>query len=104
MHTHAAGAPASGALAIIATFDMLPAKPSPTQRRAARARAKAIYERIEQELDPRLRGDIIAIEAESGEYFVGPTVGEAAATARTKHPEKPLHFFGVGYPSVYIWR
>lgn len=83
---------------------MLPAKPSPTQRRAGRARARSIYEKIERQLDARLKGGIVAIEVESGEYFVGPTVGEAAATVRTRHPEKPLHFFRVGFPSVYVWR
>lgn len=62
---------------------MLPRKPPPTERRAARARARSTYEKIEQKLDARLKGDVVAIEVESGEYFVGPTVSKAAATVRT---------------------
>jgi len=83
---------------------MLHPKASPDERRAARARARSIYEGIRRELDARLEGDIVAIEVESGEYFVGPTVGEAAAAARARHPGKPLHFFRLGFPSVYVWR
>jgi hypothetical protein len=83
---------------------MLHPKASPAERRAARARARSIYESIQPDLDARLEGAIVAIEVESGEHFVGPTIGEAAATARARHPGKPLHFFRVGFPSVYVWR
>jgi hypothetical protein len=79
---------------------MLHPKASPPERRAGRS----IYERIQRELDPRLKGDIVAVEAVSGEFFVGPTIGEAAAAARARHPDRPLHFFRLGFLSVYVWR
>jgi hypothetical protein len=43
---------------------------SPADRHAARARAKAIYETLRGALEARYRGKIVAIEVESGEYFV----------------------------------
>jgi hypothetical protein len=41
---------------------------------------------------------------ESGEYFVGETVLEVAGKAHATHPGKVLHFFRLGFPSVYVWR
>ena len=76
----------------------------PAGRHEARARARAIYETIRGKLELSLKGHIIAIEAESGEYFIGETVLEAASKARAKHPDKGFHFFRVGFPAVYVWR
>lgn len=76
----------------------------PAERHDARARAKAIYETVRETLETNLHGKIVAIEVESGEYFVGDTVLEAGQHARTKHPEKVFHFFRVGFPTVYVSR
>ena len=83
---------------------MIRPKASPIERRAGRARARSIYENVQRKFDAHLKGSIVAIEANSGEHFVGATVDEAAASARARHPDKPLHFFRVGSPSVYVWR
>jgi len=77
---------------------------SPSEHHNLRARAKAIYETIKGKLEPSLKGKIVAIEVESGEYFTGETVLDAAKKARAKHPDKVFHFFRIGFPTVYVWR
>ena len=77
---------------------------SPAERQSSRARAKTIYETIKGTLDPHYKGQIVAIEVESGEHFVGKTVLEAANNARVKHPDKQFHFFRLGSLAVYVWR
>ena len=79
-------------------------KPSPTEPRDVRRRARAIYEAIQGKLESDLKGQVVAIEAESGEYFVGQTVLEVTQKARAKHPHKIFHFFRIGFPTVYVWR
>lgn len=73
---------------------------SPTERHDSRARSRAIYERIEATLEPSFKGNIVAIEVESGEHCIGETVLEAARKARAKHPDKAFHFFRIGFPTV----
>jgi hypothetical protein len=46
-----------------------------------------------EKLEPSLKGKSVAIEVESGEYFVEETVLDAAGKARGKHPDKVFHFF-----------
>jgi len=77
---------------------------SPVERHAARARAKTLYEAMQGTLETRYHGKIVAIEVESGDYFVGETVLEAGRKARAKYPEKVFHFFRVGFPAVYVSR
>ena len=62
---------------------------SPTERHDSRARAKVIYETIADKLALNRKGKIVAIEVESGEYFVGETVLDAAGKARVKPPGRP---------------
>jgi hypothetical protein len=39
----------------------------------------------------------VAIEPESGEYFLGRTLGEAAAAARAAHPDRRAAAFWIGH-------
>ena len=83
---------------------MQPPQSSPTERHDARVRAKAIYDAVKDTFPPHTKGKIVAIEIDSGEYFVGATILEASRIARTKYPDKMLHFFRLGFPAVYVWR
>ena len=67
-------------------------------------RGQEIYERIKHELEPTHRGKVVAIEVESGDYFLGESVVAAAKKARAKHPDKHFYFVRVGFPSVHIRR
>jgi len=65
---------------------------------------KEIYRRIREGLEPEHKGEIVAIETESGDYFLGKTVVEAGEKAKQKHPHKIFYFVKVGFPAVHIRR
>jgi len=65
---------------------------------------KEIYNRIREKLEPEHKGQIVVIEVDSGDYFLGRTVTEATSEARKKHPDKVFYFVRVGFPAVYIRR
>ncbi|HMG74325.1 MAG TPA: hypothetical protein VK582_12555 [Pyrinomonadaceae bacterium] len=60
-------------------------------------RAKRAYdERLAAKLEPEHTGEIVAIEPESGDYFLGTNEIEAADNARTAGHEGPFYFLRVG--------
>jgi hypothetical protein len=48
------------------------------------------------------KGMIVAIEPETGEWFLGKNVVEALKNARQKHSEGIFYFVRVGYPSAHV--
>jgi hypothetical protein len=73
-------------------------------RRKLSTRGKEIYERIREELEPEHKGKIVAIEVDSGDYFLGENVIEATNKGREKHPDKVFYVVRIGFPSVYTHR
>ena len=69
------------------------------------ARGEEIYQqRLKDRLEPTHYGQIVAIEVESGDYFIGKSVTEAAKKARAKHPQKFFYFVKIGFPAVHVRR
>ena len=69
------------------------------------AQGEALYQqRLKSQLDPTYHGQIVAIEVESGDYFIGKSVTEAARKAREKYPEKVFYFVKIGLPAVHVRR
>lgn len=65
------------------------------------ARGERIYRtQLKTLLEPDHTGEFVAIEVESGDYFVGPTIGAALAKASRKYPDKRFHIMRIGYPVV----
>lgn len=64
--------------------------------------AKLLFERINKELSPRYKGKIVAIDAESGNYFVGDSELDAYKKAIQKCPDKKFVFKRVGFDSVHF--
>ncbi|MFQ6057844.1 MAG: hypothetical protein ACE5MB_03055 [Anaerolineae bacterium] len=60
------------------------------------AKSKEIYLRIREELESKHEGEIVAIDPESGDYFLGRTLGEADERAFAKYPDKLLCFVRIG--------
>ena len=58
-------------------------------------------ERLKTLLEPEFNGKIVAIEVDSGDYFIGDTVVEAGLKAKDKYPNKIFQFIRIGYPAVY---
>jgi hypothetical protein len=47
------------------------------------------------------KGQIAAVESESGEYVIAPNLLKAAAAARARFPGKVFYFIRIGYPYVH---
>ena len=67
-------------------------------REAFAAKAKEVYEKIKGELEGK--EGLVAIEPESGDYFVGQTLGQANEAAFTKYPDVWVYFMRVDDPEA----
>jgi len=60
-------------------------------------KAEAIYAtRLRAILEPAHLDEFVAIEPESGDYFLGKTLNEATQAARQAHPDRLTHAMRVG--------
>jgi hypothetical protein len=69
-------------------------------RAAFVAKAQARLEELQAELEGQT--GVVAIEPESGEYFVGTTLGKADAAAYEKHPDVWVYFARLDDPEATI--
>ncbi|REJ91605.1 MAG: hypothetical protein DWQ34_14260 [Planctomycetota bacterium] len=61
-------------------------------------RAEEIYtSRLQAVLEPDCVDDFVAIEPDSGDYFLGKTLGEATRAARQSYPDRLTHVMRVGH-------
>lgn len=68
------------------------------------AQGERHYQQLRKKIEPRYKGQIIAIETESGQYIIGKDELEVALAAVKKFPGKKFSFFRVGYPAVHKLR
>lgn len=67
--------------------------------------ATAIFKKISIELSPRYKGKIVAIDTESGNYFIGDSELDAYKNAIQKHPDKQgkqFVFKRIGFDSTHF--
>jgi hypothetical protein len=65
-------------------------------------RARRIYaEQLRAVLEPQHLNRFVAIEPESGEYFLGDTFDEAVKSARTKYPSRLSHTIRIGHRAAF---
>jgi hypothetical protein len=77
---------------------------SPNQIHRLQAKGERVYRRLRPRLEPRYKGQILAIEVESGQCVVGKDELQVALKAMNKFPGKKFSFFRVGYPAVHKLR
>jgi hypothetical protein len=77
---------------------------SANQIHRLQAKGERVYRRLRPRLEPRYKGQILAIEVESGQYVVGKDELQVALKAMNKFPGKKFSFFRVGYPAVHKLR
>ena len=66
------------------------------------ARAKEIYEqRLKSSLESSHRDQYVAIEPDSGDYFIGETFDEAVKLARSTHTSKLSHTIRIGHAAAF---
>ena len=64
-------------------------------------KAEEIYAtRLRAVLEPGHLGEFVAIEPESGDYFLGTTLSEAMGAARRSHPNRLAHAMRVGHKAA----
>ena len=67
-------------------------------------KGQRVLEALSQELEKQHFGQFIAIEADSGEYFIGDTVIEATRKAQAKYPGKIFFLGRIGYRTAYTFK
>jgi hypothetical protein len=60
-------------------------------------RCDAVFDRIKTDLERTNLNDFVAIEPDSGDHFLGPTLSEASAAARKAHPDRQTFVYRVGH-------
>ncbi len=71
-------------------------KYKPINKREIARKAKAIYETIRDEMEANYMGKIVAVDPETGDYFIGNSGIEAGQKAREKYPDKIFFLIRVG--------
>ena len=68
-------------------------------------KGREIYNKsLKRILEPKSKGKFVAIEVESGEYFLGSTITDAVTKAERKHPTKLFYVMRVGYKATVSLR
>jgi hypothetical protein len=66
------------------------------------SRAKALYETsLRSELEAEHMDRFVAIEPESGDFFLGDTFDDAVKSARTKYPSRLSHTIRIGHRAAF---
>jgi hypothetical protein len=61
-------------------------------------RAKSIYsEKLQKKLEREHHGKFVAIEPESGDYFLADTLDGAVSDAQERHPNRLTHTLRIGH-------
>jgi hypothetical protein len=64
-------------------------------------RAEEIYAtRLRGILEPQHTDEFVAIEPESGDYFLGNSLSEAIRAARQSHPDRLAHAMRIGHKAA----
>ncbi len=63
---------------------------------------KIIFDKINKELSSDYKGKIVAIDEDSGDYFIGDSAIMAYEGAVKKYPKKKFLFKRIGFSSAYV--
>jgi hypothetical protein len=64
-------------------------------------RAQSLYvQKLKARLEVTNEGDFVAIEPDSGDYFIGKTLSEAIQFARAAHPDRLPFALRVGHKNT----
>ncbi len=73
-----------------------------SETKAVIVRAKEIYaDRLQKDLEANHENRFVAIEPESGEYFLGDTFDQAVQSARGKYPTRLSHTIRIGHVAAF---
>lgn len=64
--------------------------------------ANKLFGKISKELSSKYKGKIVAIDADSGNYFIGDSELDAYNKAIKKYPDKKFVFKRIGFDSTHF--
>jgi len=67
-------------------------------------KGRELFKKISEELQRDYRGKFVAIEVDSGDYFVGETVIEADEKAKEKYPDKIFYLGRIGFRAAVSFK
>jgi hypothetical protein len=67
-------------------------------------KARSIYEKIRDKLEAEHMGEVVAIDVESGDYFLGKTGLEAARQAKARYPNRIPYVIRIGRRAYISFR
>jgi len=67
-------------------------------------KGRELFKRISEEHERNYRGKFVAIEVNSGDYFIGDTSIEADKKARGKYPDKVFYLGRIGYRAAVSFK
>ena len=67
-------------------------------------KGRELYKKISGELEREYHGKFVAIEVDSGDYFLGDTSIEADKKAKKKYPEKVFYLGRIGYRAAVSFK
>lgn len=70
---------------------------SPREIRAISSKGKPLFAKLDRELKEKYYGKFVAIEVDSGEYFMGERGIDASRKAREKYPDTMCYVGRIGY-------
>jgi hypothetical protein len=73
----------------------------PINMREFREKSQKVYEKLKPELEEKYHGKVVAIEPDSGDYFVGKNIVESGEKGKAKYPDKIFYFVRPGFRAVY---
>lgn len=62
---------------------------------------KIYQQKLKDTLERDHKGEFVAIEVETGKYFLGKSPEETLETAKKEFPEKIFHLIRIGHTGVY---
>jgi len=76
----------------------------PRHIRQISKQGKDLLQKLDRELRDQHHGMFIAIEVDSGDYFIGETMIDADTQARAKHPGKVFYVGRIGHRAAVQFR
>ncbi len=71
------------------------------ETRSVIARAKQVYAQHRETLESEHRDRFVAIEPESGDYFLADSFDAAVRAARSAHPSRLSHTIRIGHEAAF---
>jgi hypothetical protein len=77
---------------------------TPQAQRLARKGERIYRTRLKRLLEPQHNGQYVAIEVESGDYFLGESAVAALKEAEARYPKGKFHLIKIGYPAAVSFK